>query len=293
MTRAGPPASSASAPAQPAVKPFVQGMRSPVVGPLTRFLLGLPLFLLATQTDRFFAWTIAVPLTAAFLGACYWSSAVLAVLASRQAIWAFGRVSISVALVFAPLITVATFIHLEQFHLDSFFGWFWLVAYVIYCPMLAFFLYRQLQTPGGDPARTASLAGWVRAILAAHAIVLIPLGLALFLAPAAAGGLWPWPLTPLTGRVVGAWVLAIGVLAAHQLFENDLERVKIALFGYPILGALQAIALARYPGDMEWSEPGAWVFVAYVASMFVLGAYGLVAARGRVVASSSLERRAP
>jgi hypothetical protein len=32
-------------------------------------LAGLQLFVFATETDRFFAWTIASPLTAAFLGA--------------------------------------------------------------------------------------------------------------------------------------------------------------------------------------------------------------------------------
>ena len=43
-------------------------MRSPVVAPVTRFLIGLPLVLLTTRTDKYFAWTIEPPLTAAFLG---------------------------------------------------------------------------------------------------------------------------------------------------------------------------------------------------------------------------------
>ncbi len=44
-------------------------MRSPVVAPLTRGLIGLPLVLLTTRTDKFFAWTIVPNMTAAFLGA--------------------------------------------------------------------------------------------------------------------------------------------------------------------------------------------------------------------------------
>ena len=70
-------------------------MRSPVVAPLTRFLIGLPLVLLTTRTDKYFAWTIEPPLTAAFLGANYWSSALLAILAARETAWARGRISIS------------------------------------------------------------------------------------------------------------------------------------------------------------------------------------------------------
>ena len=254
--------------------PFVPGMRSPVVAPLTRFLLGVPLFFLATQTDDYFAWTIGVPLTAAFLGANYFASALLALLASRETIWAFGRVTISVALVFAPLVTAATFIHLDQFDLDSVIGWIWVVAYGIYPPMLAFYLFRQLGATGVDPPRVTPLPAWLRTILAIHAAIMIPLAVALFIAPSSVGDLWPWPLTPLTGRMAAAWTLAFGVLAAHQLWENDLERIRVALMVYPAFGGLQAIALARYSGDMDFGDLAAWVYLAIIASTFVMGALG-------------------
>jgi hypothetical protein len=257
------------------VKPLVAGMRSPVVAPLTRFLLGVPLFLLATQTETYFAWTIAVPLTAVFLGANYWASALLALLASRETTWAEGRVSVSVALVFAPLVTAATFIHIDQFDLDSVIGWVWVIAYGVYPPMLVLFLARQLRAAGVDPPRIAPLPTWLRAILGVHAVVMIPFAVALFIAPSSVGDLWPWPLSPLTGRMVAAWTLAFGVLAAHQLRENDLERIRIALLAYPVFGALQVIGLARYSGDLEdWGDPSTWVYLAIIASTFVIGVFG-------------------
>jgi predicted outer membrane lipoprotein len=265
--------SAASSP-EDSPTPLVAGMRSPVVAPLTRFLLGVPLFFLATQTDDYFAWTIGVPLTAAFLGANYFASALLALFASRETIWAFGRVTVSVALVFAPLVTAATFIHLDQFDLDSVIGWIWVIAYGIYPPMLALFLFRQLRATGVDPPRLAPLPAWLRGILAVHAAVMIPLAVALFIAPSSVGDLWPWPLTPLTGRMVAAWTLAFGVLAAHQLWENDLERIKVALLVYPIFGALQVIALARYSDDMDFGDLSAWVYLTIIASTFVIGAFG-------------------
>ncbi len=199
------------------VKPFSSGMRSPIVAPLTRGLIGLPLVLLTTHTDKYFAWTIAPPMTAAFLGANYWSSAILAVLASRERVWARGRISISPALAFAPLVTAATMIHIHKFHLGTFYGWFWVVAYALYPPMLILLLVRQLKLPGGDPQREEPLAGWVRVVLAVHALVLIPLGIAMFAVPLTVGKIWPWALTPLTGRVIAAWLLGFGVLAAHAI----------------------------------------------------------------------------
>jgi hypothetical protein len=59
----------ATAAAQPTLRPFLNGLRSPVVSPVTRFAIGVPLVLLTTQTARYFAWTIDPPMTAGFLGA--------------------------------------------------------------------------------------------------------------------------------------------------------------------------------------------------------------------------------
>jgi hypothetical protein len=205
----------------------------------------------------------------------YWASALLAVLAARESMWANGRVSVSVALAFAPLTTLATLLHLDLFHLDSFFGWFWVVAYGIYPAQLAFFLRRQLRAPGADPPRTRPLPVSVRVILAAHALVLVPLGVGLFLVPATFDRLWPWPIPPLSARAMAAWLLAFGVLAGHSLVENDWARVRAGMLGYPVLGALHVLMLVRFGEVVDRDHPGAWVYVGFVASCFVLGAFAL------------------
>lgn len=260
-----------------AYEPFLNGMRSPVIGPLTRFLIGLPLVLFTTQTATYFAWTIEPPMTAGFLGANYWASALLAILAAGETLWANGRVSVSVALAFAPLTTLATFLHLDQFHLDTFYGWFWIAAYTIYPLQLAYFLTRQLRTPGGDPPRRHRLPMWVKSVLAAQAIVLLPLGIGLFLFPRDVAEVWPWGLPPLSAQVVAAWVVAFGVLAGHAIVEDDFPRVRAGLVGYAFLGAMHVLMILRFSEDIRWDETGAWVYVAFVVSFFVLGAYGLVA----------------
>jgi hypothetical protein len=255
------------------------GVRSPIVAPVTRFLLGVPVFLLPTQTDEYFAWTIAVPLTAVFIGACYWASALLAMIASRRLLWSQTRISMAVALVFAPLITAATFIHLDLFHTDKPIGIIWVIAYGIYPVMLALVMYRQLKIPGGDPPRAEPLAAWVRAILGVQAIVMVPLGIGLWVAPGTFDDLWPWPLTDLTSQVCGAWVLALGVFAAGVLYENDQNRVAPYLSSLAVLGALQAIALARFGEDMNWDDAGAYIYVGYLVTTVLLSAYALLVAR--------------
>ena len=264
----------------PVLKPFTNGMRSPVIAPVTRGILGIPLFVFAASTATLFAWTIQPPLTAAILGANYWSSVALAILAARERFWAYGRISISVALVFAPITTAATLIHFGLFHTDSsgftwFITWFWIVAYTIYPIQLGVMLAKQLRTEGGDPPRTAPLPVWVRAVFAVQAILLIPLGVLMFVAPKLVAGMWPWAVPPLSSRVLSAWVLAFGVLAAHGLWENDFHRVRVALFGYPVFVVLHVVALLRFGDVLQWDEPGPFLYLAFIGSCILLGAYGL------------------
>jgi len=270
----------ATTPAPGGYRPFLNGMRSPVVAPLTRFAIGIPLVLFTTETARYFAWTIEPPMTAGFLGANYWASALLALLAARELLWANGRVSISVALAFAPLTTLATLLHLDQFHLDTFFGWFWVVAYTIYPIQLAVFLRKQLLAPGGDPPKIRPIPLWVRGILAAEAALLIPFGIALFLAPSRVGELWPWPIPPLSAQVIAAWVLAFGVLAGHSMLENEWARVRAGMLGYPFLGLMQVVMLVRFGDVIDFGDPSAWIYLAVIGSFFILGAYGLAAEFG-------------
>ena len=51
------------------LRPFTNGMRSPVIAPVVRGALGIPLFFFSASTATLFAWTIDPPLTACILGA--------------------------------------------------------------------------------------------------------------------------------------------------------------------------------------------------------------------------------
>jgi hypothetical protein len=79
----------------------------------------------------------------------------------------------------------------------------------------------------------------------------------------------------LTGRAVGAWVFSVGVTAAQAARENDIERIRVASFGYVGLGVLQLLALARYLQVPEWTDGRALVYVVVLISMVVTGAAAL------------------
>jgi hypothetical protein len=249
---------------------------------------GVQLYVLSEHTDRFFAWTVVPPLTAAFLGGAYWASLPLLLGAAGQGTWAHARLAVYGVLLFTIATLAATLLHLQRFHLGSpdpvarGAAWAWIVVYVVVPPALLVLLVRQRRVPGGDPPRRAPLPGLVRLALAGLGASLVALGAGLLLAPAALGLLWPWPLTPLTGRAVGAWLVGIGVIAGQASWENDAGRVRGAMWGLVALGGLELVALARYPGSVDWGRPGAWVYVLALLAIAGAGLGGALTGRPAV-----------
>ena len=62
----------------------------------------------------------------------------------------------------------------------------------------------------------------------------------------------------------------------QAVWENDLDRVRIALISFAIYGALQLVAVARYSEVINWTSPQAWLFVLFPLGLLVSG--GLVLA---------------
>src|SRR5215472_4760322 len=256
-------------------------------------LAGFQLFVFTDSTARYFAWTIRNPLGAAFLGAGYWASFAFEALAARQRVWANARIAVPTVLVFTVLTLVATLLNLGQFHLGGQFAistravtWAWIAIYTVVPLLMVIILAVQLRTPGGDPPRSAPLPGWVYALLAVQAVVLLGLGVALFAAPGQAAW-WPWKLTPLLAQATGAWLIGFGVAAAHELAERDAGRLVPASAGSVVLVVLQSIALARYPGRFEWSSAVGVIYLALLATMLITGGTGLALARSRRAALTS------
>jgi hypothetical protein len=86
----------------------------------------------------------------------------------------------------------------------------------------------------------------LRLMLIIQAIIMLAWGIALFIDPAFYSASWPWRLTPLTSRAVGAWLIGIGALAVHASVENNYARIRVGLISYLAFGILEIITLLRY-----------------------------------------------
>src|SRR5215467_9307672 len=170
------------------LRPLAPGMRWLLFTASVLVLLaGIQLFVFTGQTSHFFAFTIANPLAAAFLGAAYWAAIPIEALAGRQAAWANARIAVPAVLVFTVLTLAVTLTHLGQLHLGARFAAgtravtvAWIAIYVAVPALMVILWLRQVRTPGADPPRAAGLPGWLSVLLAAQAAVLAGVGVALF-----------------------------------------------------------------------------------------------------------------
>lgn len=252
------------------------------------FLAGVQLVIFTERTATYFAWTIQPPLTAAFLGSAYWAAVAFEWSAARARSWAEARIAVPAVFVFTVLTLVATLLHLDKFHFGSSFDigtqlvtWTWLAIYTIVPVLMVVLWLRQRTARGIDAPRTHPYPLWLRVLVGAQAVLLLAVGAGLFLAPHTTASWWPWSLTPLTARAVGAWSFSLGVAAAHALWEHDARRVKPAAVAYVMFAVLESISVLRYREVGDWSSAAGIAYLAFLASSAITGVATLVLARDR------------
>lgn len=250
------------------------------IGGFFVLVAGLQLWLFSARTDEIFAWTIASQMSAAFIGSFYWAAAVLALMSARQETWSRARLGVPGVLVFVWLTLLATLLHLDLFHLATRqftatgAAWAWLVIYVAEPPLLLLAYVLQLRAAGGNPPRLDPLPRGYRVLLAGTGAVLLVLGAGLFLVPLDIGAAWPWQLTELTGRAIGAWLVAVAGLLAAMWWENDCSRIRLGTYLLVTFPVLAGIAIARYATELDWSTFGAPVLLAGLAAVLAAGLWG-------------------
>jgi hypothetical protein len=249
-------------------------------------ILGTILFGLSTRTDRFFAWTIPVPLTAALLGAAYLGSGFGEIAAARTRIWAESRIAMPGVLVFSALTGGLTLVHREAFHFSGGYpvtarvvAWGWAIVYVAFPIASVVVLLGQARVAGADPAPARPLPAGFRVALAAQGALMFAVGAALFVVPGPTRGIWPWPLTDLTARAVGAWAIGLAVGCLQAIAANDWSRVRVAMPFFAGVGVLALVAIVRFPQAVDWRRPAAWILIALLVSLVLTGGYGLLRAR--------------
>jgi hypothetical protein len=264
-------------------KPTILGMRVMLyVASALVFIVGIQLFVFSEQTDQFFAWTIANPLTAAFLGAAYWSSCILEFLSAREKLWSNARIAVPAVLLFTALTFVVTMLHIDKFHLGGQFAFItqaltvvWILVYLSVPLIMGILLFLQVRRHGEDTPHQHPLPIWLRRVTAIYAIILFPIGVLLLITPESIIGAWAWKLTPLTGRAIGAWAIGLGTAVAHIVIEADWRRVLPAMAGLALFSLLELVAIARYASFFNFGSLSGILFLVFLVTLLILSMYGV------------------
>lgn len=255
-----------------------------ILAALLAIIAGIQLYILTDNTAHYFAWTIAAPLSATFLGTGYWTGTALLLFAAREHAWANIRVAVAAVAAFIPLMLLTTLLHLDLFHFRSpdpvarVATWAWMIVYVLVPFAVLAVLFVQLHTPGGDPPRLAPVPRGMRVLIAVNALISLVLALVLFVASQALFPLWPWQLTTLTAQAIGVGFFSVVAASAQFLRENSWSRSRIGTVSYLLIGSLQLLALVRYAGTVQWSRPGTWLYVVFMGAILCGGLYSTITA---------------
>ena len=179
--------------------------------------------------------------------------------------------------VFASLMGIATILHWDKFHHGHVAFWLWVLLYFTtpFLIVLVWLRNRRHDVPAdADELLLPILAARVIAAVGGLALVW---GLFLYLLPAAAIALWPWSLTPLTARVLGA-VTCLGLAGIGARVERRWSSARLPLQVAGVM--LTAILVAGVRAHAEF-DPGN-VLTWLLAAGFVVVAAAVAALYGRM-----------
>ena len=243
------------------------------------FIAGIQLFVLAEQTETYFAWTFAAPFSAAYMGGGYWAAMFHAYSGARSRDWSYVRTSMAAAITATTMLSITTFLHLDKFHLNSplfltrFVTWVWIAVYIFVPPILAIAWIIQSRLPGAHARGQNPLPAWMRGGLALLSAFAILCGLGLFLTPEAMSAFWPWAVTPLAARAVSSWLTAFGVACLTLALENDIKLgagTCLSLFAFCVI---ELIVVARYAAAFDFGKPLGLAYILFLfLGMLVTGA---------------------
>jgi len=243
-----------------------------VAAPLA-FLGGTQVTLLSEHTETYWAWTIALPISAIFIGASFIATSVLFAWGLGQREWIRVRAVVSGGPFVTIGLLVATLRHVGEFH--GAVGVIWVEAYVFAVPAFLGASVHQLSVPGVDRPVEERLPPILRAALAAQAVVMLAWGILLFSQPDHAGDVWPWPLAPLAAEATAAWLLGIGGSAAYISLRGDRADMPGAALSYIVLGGIW-IGGAIFAGGAFHNGLDAVLYLLFSAGVIAVGAAGAV-----------------
>jgi len=227
------------------------------------------LWLFPDQTGERFAWTIKPHMTSLYIGAGYLGGSwffVNAIIGKRWHRIQGGFLPITV---FTWAMLIATFLHWDRFSHGRLGFNLWLILYIV-TPFLvpALWLYNRRtdnhQPEASDMILVTPLV-WLSRLIGVAVLLFAVIS---FIFPTLIISVWPWTLTPLTGRVLAGWLLLVGVGGLTMSFDNRWSTWRMPLESNWIWYLLVLVAAWLNPADFK---PGALIAFSIILGAILIG----------------------
>jgi hypothetical protein len=222
------------------------------------------------DTGRLFAWPIKPPMTAMMLGSAYMGGLYFffRVLWARQ--WHTIKAGFLPVATFAGLMGIATVLHWDKFtpgHI-SFIAWA-SVYFVSPFLVLGAWWFNRATDPQAPDAKDQLIPRVLRLILGAAGVVEIGVGVLLFLVPALMISIWPWTLSPLTARAVGAMVTLPGVVQLGMALDPRWSSARVVMEAQAFSLVFILISAVRSWNDFNLANVGTYLFTGGLGALLV------------------------
>ena len=234
---------------------------------------GIWLYLVPRSADRY-AWPIAPPVNAAFIGAGFLAGTLATGLVLLKATrWRSFSLLPPALWVLATSLLAATLIHNDRFKWHYPPTYVWLIVYAGVPIAVPILVWMQSRVAEPEPAGDQRLRR-LRVLSAVVGAVLLLGAAAMFAAPVDLGKHWPWPLTPLLGRAVAAWYALFGTMLVTCAV--GLRRRSEAVIAYATLASWSLLLLALpLLHDVSRSGSDFLIWLIGMVALLALAVYGL------------------
>jgi hypothetical protein len=239
------------------------------------FLLGafVILYGFPRHTARLFAWPIKPTMTSMMLASAYLGGAYFFVRVVTERHWNAIKSGFLPVVLFASLLGVATVMHWGVFNHQHVTFWIWATLYFA-TPFLVFGAWLANRSVAGVPAhdelRLSPLARWVLGAVGSLALIR---GLVMFVAPGLVAPSWPWSVTALSCRVIGA-IFCLGGAGLVVFTDPRWSTIKLLLQVEMIMVTLILVAAFRALPEFDPHNALTWLlgggFVAILAGSVYL-----------------------
>jgi hypothetical protein len=258
----------------------------PVLG--TAFLL---LYFFPGDTDRLFAWTIRPPMTPMLMGAAYGAGAYFWTRVFFTSEWHRIAVVFVATTVFTLLNGIATVIHWDRFHHDNVTFWIWAVVYFVTPVLVPLTYFLNAPRDTRRPEEPVLMPPTLRLLMGASGVAGVALATVMFFSPSTIIPDFPWALTPLTARVIAAWLAFFGFGWLSMARDARWSAWQLTMESSLIALCLILIGVVRDWDSFDDSAIETWLFVGvalgYLAVVVYSFAYAASARRQSVTVEAA------